>query len=284
MKIEIQNINFTYRSILTPPHRALSNISLDIEAGERLAIVGSSGSGKSTLVQHLNGLNKPDSGKILFDGEDVFATSGGALFLLKRRVGLVFQFPEVQLFEETVFQDVAFGPKNLGLSEKEIEQHVHSALNSVGMNDSVIFDRSPFELSGGERRRVALAGVLAMNPEVLVLDEPTVGLDRRSSEQVEQIIESFDHARKTVIFVSHNMDFVAKLAKRIVVMHKGSILFDGGKKQLFENDSILKKAGLQMPRLPVCMKRLGSLGLDVRSDIYSIEEAREEIMKARDGI
>lgn len=281
MRIEIHHIFFTYRSILAPPHEALRDVSLSVEPGERLAIVGSSGSGKSTLVQHLNGLNKPESGHILFNGEDLQKKKGGSKARdLRKRVGLVFQFPEIQLFEETVFQDVSYGPKNMGMSESEIEQHVFSALAAVGLDDEAYRKRSPFQLSGGERRRVALAGILAMDPEVLVLDEPTVGLDRRASDQVEKIVQSYSAKQKTVIFVSHNMEFVARVAERIVVMHQGRIIFDGPKNDLFGQVSVLNQAGLLMPQISLCLRRLAKMGLDIRTDVYTLEEAETEIWKA----
>jgi energy-coupling factor transport system ATP-binding protein len=282
LHLRCDHISFTYSSLLAPPHQALTDVSLSISEGEILGIVGASGSGKTTLIQHFNGLFKPTSGRLFVDDVDIHV-SGFDQHALRRRVGLVFQFPEIQLFEETVFQDISFGPRQLGLSAEEIESRVRSALSQVGLDEPVFRFRSPFQLSGGERRRVALAGVLAMEPEILVLDEPTVGLDRRASLLVEEIIRAYHASGKTVVFVSHNLDFVSRLAERIVVMHRGRILFDDGKIDLFRRDKILKQTGLAMPQVPAFMTELARKGFSVRMDVYTVEEAKEEIKRLAEG-
>jgi len=276
LRLLCDHVSYTYTSLLTPSRQALEDVCLEINEGGILAIVGASGSGKTTLIQHFNGIFRPSAGRILADGRDIHA-AGFDLHALRRRLGLVFQFPEIQLFEETVFQDVAFGPGRLGIPEDEIEGRVRSALSCVGLDFAMFRERSPFGLSGGERRRVALAGVLAMEPEVLVLDEPTVGLDRRASLKVEEIIRGYHDRGKTVVFVSHNMDFVARLADRIVVMHHGRILFDGGRAELFRDEAILHEAGLDMPQVPRFMRDFAKRGAAVRTDVFTVEEAKKEL-------
>jgi len=276
LKIEFKEVSFEYRSSLLPTHQALEQISFQIGPGEIVAIVGPSGSGKTTLLQHLNGLLSPTSGQILIDDQDLH-TQPKLIQQIRRRIGVAFQFPEIQLFEETVFEDVAFGPKNLGEDEAKVEQSVRSALKLVRLNYNQYEDRSPFHLSGGEQRRVALAGILAMNPDVLVLDEPTVGLDRASSDCVMQVIQTFRASGKTVIFVSHNMDLVATLADRILVLENGKITFDGSRPDLFSNNKILVRAALTHPQVVSWMQSLAEKGLPVRTDVYSIPDAKAEM-------
>ena len=262
-----------------PTHQALENVSFQIGSGEVVAIVGPSGSGKTTLLQHLNGLFRPASGRILINEQDLHSDNM-LLQQIRKRIGVAFQFPEIQLFEETVFEDVAFGPKNLDLSDSEIDENVRTALSMVNLDYESYKSRSPFYLSGGERRRVALAGILAMNPDVLVLDEPTVGLDRASSDCVIQLIETFRSSRKTVIFVSHNMDLVAALADRILVLEEGKITYSGSRQNLFSNDAIISRAALKKPQVFAFMQSLAKKGLDVRIDIYTVHEAKAEIKRA----
>jgi energy-coupling factor transport system ATP-binding protein len=276
--IEIENVYFQYSSSLYPSHTALRDISLSINAGESLAIVGASGSGKTTLIQHFNGLLQPSQGRVLIDCRNL-ADPYINLHKIRSRLGLVFQFPEYQLFEETVYNDVAFGPKNSGINDDEVDLCVRKSLKCVGLDYEKFYNRSPFNLSGGEKRRVAIAGVLSMEPEVLVLDEPTVGLDWKSARLVEDIILNYQKLNKTVIFVSHDMDLVARLARKIVVMKQGRIIFNGLKESLFENEALLKDAGLVLPRVCRFMKNLRKKRIDVRMNVFSVEEAKEEIRR-----
>ena len=258
------------------PVKALNNISLVIPDGQFIGLIGHTGSGKSTFVQHLNGLMKATSGNIYFNGEDI-DTEGYDKKLLRSKVGLVFQYPEHQLFETDVFADVCFGPKNLGLSKKEVELRAYEALKLVGLEDEYFY-QSPFDLSGGQKRRVAIAGVLAMKPEVLVLDEPTAGLDPKGRDEIlDQISKLKKETGITVILVSHSMDDVAKYVDRIVVMNKGSILFDDIPKEVFKHFEELEQIGLAAPQITYIMKNLRDHGYDVGKDITTVDEAKEEI-------
>ncbi len=252
---------------------------MEVRAGECVALVGASGSGKTTLIQHLNGLLRPDSGSVRIDGMDL-SDPETDLIAIRKRIGLVFQFPESQLFEETVFEDVAFGPKNLGFSAPEVEAHVRSALERVGLDPERSRTQSPFHLSGGEKRRAAIAGVLAMNPEMLALDEPTAGLDWQGGRRVETILSGCRGLGGTVLFVSHDMDLVGRLAERVIVMESGRIVFDGGKSDLFRNEEILVRAGLTLPSVSRAMASFREKGIPVRSDVFTMEEAREELRRA----
>lgn len=278
LKVEFKQVSFEYRSSLMPVHRALERVSFKIGAGEIVAIVGPSGSGKTTLLQHLNGLLRPTSGRIFIDDQDLHS-SAGLLQQIRRRIGVVFQFPEIQLFEERVAQDVAFGPKNIGMTGAELDQHVQSALQMVGLDLNKYKDRSPFHLSGGEKRRVAIAGILAMNPEILVLDEPTVGLDQSSTDCIVRVIRTYQSSGKTVIFVSHNIDLVAELSDRILVLEEGRVTFDGSCPDLFSNDAVLERAALRLPQIVAWMRSLVRRGLAVRTDVYSIQEAKAEMRR-----
>jgi energy-coupling factor transport system ATP-binding protein len=280
LRIEFKQISFEYRSSLMPTHRALQGVSLQIGPGEVVAIVGPSGSGKTTLLQHLNGLLVPTSGEILIDGQNLHSESR-LLQQIRRRIGVAFQFPEIQLFEETVFEDVAFGPKNLGTVQSALEKDVRSALKLVRLDYDQFRNRSPFNLSGGEKRRVALAGILAMNPEVLALDEPTVGLDRASSDCVVQVIRTYRSSGKTVIFVSHNMDLVGALADRVLVLENGKITFEGSRPDLFSDDAILSRAALTRPHVMTWMQFLSKKGWPVRTDLYTIPDARNEMNRVK---
>jgi energy-coupling factor transport system ATP-binding protein len=256
---------------------------MDIPPGVRLALVGASGSGKTTLIQLLNGLLRPTSGSVFVDGTDLSHPKTD-LYAIRRRIGLVFQFPESQLFEETVFEDVAFGPKNLGHSRDEVKAHVRSALERVGLDPERYGNQSPFHLSGGEKRRAAIAGVLAMDPEMLVLDEPTAGLDWESGLRIEAILSDYHRLGRTVLFVTHDMDLVGRLADRIVVLEKGKTGFEGGKSELFQAEGgILARAGLTTPAVFDAMRSFRGKGLPVRTDVFTIEEAKEELRKAAGG-
>ena len=276
MPIIIDKVSHIYGEDTAMPVKALNNISLVIPDGQFIGLIGHTGSGKSTLVQHLNGLMKATSGNIYFNGEDIDA-EGYDKKLLRSKVGLVFQYPEHQLFETDVFADVCFGPKNLGLSQKEVELRAYEALKLVGLEDEYFY-QSPFDLSGGQKRRVAIAGVLAMKPEVLVLDEPTAGLDPKGRDEIlDQISKLKKETGITVILVSHSMDDVAKYVDRIIVMNKGSVLFDDMPKEVFKHYEELEQIGLAAPQITYIMKDLRDHGYDVGKDITTVDEAKEEI-------
>ena len=264
-------------------HTAIENINFQAEKGEFIGFIGHTGSGKSTLIQHLNGLIKPTSGKVLFDGEDIYA-SKERTHAIRFKIGLVFQYPEYQLFEETVYKDIAFGPKNMKLSEEEIDTRVREAAAFVNVTEEQL-QKSPFELSGGQKRRVAIAGVIAMRPEVLILDEPTAGLDPRGCEEIiENIKEYHDKMNSTVIMVSHSMEDVAKNADRIVVLNQGHIAMDGTPGEVFKRGSELEEIGLALPGVTKIMQRLKQLGLPVNDAVYTTEQAENEILKLRGGM
>ncbi|MCG8608521.1 ATP-binding cassette domain-containing protein [bacterium] len=273
MILQIENLCFRYKSIGAAERMVLRDINLRIEEGEFLAIVGASGSGKTTLMQHLTGLLKPDSGRILIDGEDLWKAPKN-LTQIRRRIGLVFQFPETQLFEETVFEDVAFGPKNLGLRDSELESRVSQALQAVGINFERFRGRVPFHLSEGEKRRVAIAGTLAMQPECLVLDEPTAGLDPSGIQAMIETLQAFHSAVKTVLLISHNLDLVASLVTRVIVLGEGQVRFDGSTAELFRNLTWLRTAGLSFPRILAVTAVLKQMGLLQSTDIFSVEELK----------
>ncbi len=257
---------------------ALRNVSLEIEDGELVGIIGPSGSGKSTLVQHFNGLLKPDSGKVYVDGVDL-TLKDTQLRPIRQKVGMVFQYPEHQLFGETVLEDVGFGPQNIGLSDDEVVQRVQEALAYVGLDFASIKDQSPFELSGGQKRRVAIAGVLAMRPSVLILDEPTAGLDPEGREEILAEIRQLHNDGITVVLVTHSMEDVARLASRLIVMDQGAVALDGTPVEVFGQAARLKELGLGLPEITELMHELKANGLDVRTDILTVPEAEEEIIR-----
>ena len=258
---------------------ALSDVSLEIEAGEFVGLIGPTGSGKSTLVQHFNGLILPSSGKVYVDGVDL-AKKDTQLRLIRQKVGLVFQYPEHQLFGETILEDVGFGPRNGGLSDDEVVERVREALAYVGLDYEALKDRSPFELSGGQKRRVAIAGVLAMRPSVLILDEPTAGLDPEGREEILGEIKRLHKERGiTVILVTHSMEDVARLVDRLIVMERGSIALDGTPVEVFGQVARLKKMGLGVPEITELMHELKARGLDVNTDILTVAKAEEEIIR-----
>lgn len=277
MSIEIKNLNYIYGKESPFEKQALNNISLNINDGEFIGLIGHTGSGKSTFVQHLNRLIKPTSGTIYVDGIDINSDKV-SLKDLRQKIGLVFQYPEHQLFEMTVFKDVAFGPTNMGLSKEEIARRVKSALNKVGLIDEDLYDKSPYELSGGQKRRVAIAGVLAMEPKVLILDEPTAGLDPKGRDEIlNEIKKLHEESDITIILVSHSMEDIARYVNRIVVMDKGKIKLDGTAKEVFKNIEKLESMGLAVPQVTYLMKALKEAGLDIKEDAITVLEAYEAI-------
>lgn len=278
MPLILDHVNYVYGGDTELAVHALSDVNLVIPDGQFIGLIGHTGSGKSTLVQHLNGLLKPTSGAIYFNGEDIHDSDYDKK-KLRSKVGLVFQYPEHQLFEIDAFSDVCFGPKNLGLSKKETELRAYAALKQVGLEDEYFY-QSPFDLSGGQKRRVAIAGVLAMKPDILVLDEPTAGLDPKGRDEIlDQIAKLHEEMGITVILVSHSMEDVAKYVERIIVMNKGSILYDDVPKKVFAHYKELEKVGLAAPQVTYIMQALRGKGLPVNTEVTTIPEARDEIMR-----
>lgn len=278
MSIILDKVSHIYEPDTEMAVIALKNINLVIPDGQFIGIIGHTGSGKSTLVQHLNGLMKATSGNIYYNGQDIDDQDFDKKNL-RSNVGLVFQYPEHQLFETDVFSDVCFGPKNLGLSEKEVQLRAYEALKLVGLEDECFY-QSPFELSGGQKRRVAIAGVLAMKPQVLILDEPTAGLDPKGRDEIlEQIAKLKKETGITVILVSHSMDDVAKYVDRIIVMNKGNVMFDDVPKEVFKHYNELEEIGLAAPQVTYIMKKLREGGYNVSDDVTTIDEAKEEIIR-----
>lgn len=284
MIMKIENLNYIYNENTPFEKKALDNINLEINQGEFIGLIGHTGSGKSTLVQHLNGLVKPTSGRIIIDGVDITEKKSN-LKEIRQKVGLVFQYPEHQLFEETIYKDIAFGPKNLGLSKEEVEERVKESMEQVGMDFETLKDRSPFELSGGQKRRVAIAGVIAMHPKILVLDEPTAGLDPRGRDEVlGEILKIYKKRNITVILVSHNMEDIAKLVNRILVMDKGKLAMDNTPLEIFKRSDELKKIGLGIPQITEFMKRFyekqkKTKKIDNTDIVLTVEEAKEKILE-----
>ncbi len=277
MSIVIEHLNYVYMQGGPYETRALDDVSLTIHDGEFIGLIGHTGSGKSTLVQHLNGLILPTSGKITVDGMDL-AEKGTDRRAIRRRVGLVFQYPENQLFEETVAKDIAFGPKNLGLGEEEIDRRVRTAMRRVALDYDKLAQRSVFELSGGQMRRVAIAGVLAMEPQTLVLDEPCAGLDPRGREEVLGLISDLHReSGATIVMVSHSMDDVAALAERVIVMNHGKVAMDGTPREIFSCGEELRAIGLDVPQAVELAQKLREKGFDVPEGIYKIEEVRAAV-------
>ena len=278
MAIILDHVNYIYDADPAMAQAALSDINLKIEDGQFIGLIGHTGSGKSTLVQHLNGLMTPTSGRIFFNGKDIHDTDFDRK-ALRSKVGLVFQYPEHQLFEADVFSDVCFGPKNLGLTKKETELLAYEALKQVGLEDTYFY-QSPFDLSGGQKRRVAIAGVLAMKPEVLILDEPTAGLDPRGRDEILGLISSLHEGTgMTVILVSHSMEDVANYVERIIVMNKGSVAYDDVPRNVFRHYMELEQIGLAAPQVTYVMQELRAAGFPVSVDATTVNEARDEILK-----
>ncbi len=279
MAIILDHVSYIYDAETAMAHAALSDVSLQIPDGQFIGLIGHTGSGKSTLIQHLNGLIKPSSGNVYYNGADINDKEYNRK-MLRAKVGLVFQYPEHQLFEENCFKDVCFGPKNLGLSEKETSLRAYEALKQVGLPDEYFY-QSPFDLSGGQKRRVAVAGVLAMKPEVLILDEPTAGLDPQGREEILGLISRLhDEIGITIILVSHSMDDVANYVDRIIVMDKGRVKYDDEPKKVFCHYKELEKIGLAAPQVTYVVQELASAGIPVNTNATTIDEATVEIMKA----
>lgn len=284
MSIKIENVSYKYM-IGTPFEKlALDNVNLEISDGEFIGLIGHTGSGKSTLIQQLNGLLKPTTGSIYIN--DKCITSKNADFKkVRQEIGLVFQYPEHQLFEETVYKDISFGPMNLGLSEHEILNRAKRALNIVGMDYEKYKDVSPFDLSGGQKRRVAIAGVLAMEPKVLILDEPTAGLDPKGRDEILSKINALHKEYKmTIILVSHSMEDVAKLADRLIVMHKGKNIMSGSPREIFMKIDELEEIGLGVPQVTYLLRELKRRGFNIREDIITVEEAKNELIRLIGGV
>ena len=279
MSLILDHVNYVYGEDTALAVHALKDINLVIPDGQFIGLIGHIGSGKSTLVQHLNGLMRPTSGAIYYNGEDIHDKDYEKK-KLRSKVGLVFQYPEHQLFEIDVFKDVCFGPKNLGLSQKEAELRAYAALKQVGLGDEYFY-QSPFDLSGGQKRRVAIAGVLAMKPEILILDEPTAGLDHKGRDEIlDQIAKLKEETGITVILVSHSMEDVAKYVERIIVMNRGSVLYDDEPRQVFQHYKELEQVGLAAPQVTYIMQALARQGMEVDTAVTTIKEAEQEILRA----
>ncbi len=277
MSIRLENVNYIYSPDSAFKKQALKNINLEIHDGEFIGLIGHTGSGKSTLIQHLNGLIKATDGRIYYNDTDIYEPKFN-LRGLRALVGLVFQYPEHQLFEVTVFKDVCFGPKNLGLSQEECEKRAKAALELVGLKEKY-WQKSPFELSGGQKRRAAIAGVLAMEPEVLILDEPTAGLDPKGRNDIlNQIAKLHKERKMTVILVSHSMEDVARYVDRLIVMNRGQVFMDGTPKDVFARYEDLERIGLAAPQVTYVMHRLKQMGYDIATDAMTVEEAKQQIL------
>ena len=280
MSIKIENLTHVYMPKTPFEKKALDNVNLTIEDGEFLALIGHTGSGKSTLIQHLNGLLEPSSGRILVDEVDI-TSKEVKLSNIRKKIGLVFQYPEYQLFEETIEKDVAFGPNNLGLSSEEVSSRVKKSMEMVGLDYETYKDVSPFDLSGGQKRRVAIAGVIAMEPKVLILDEPTAGLDPKGRDDIlDQIKILHEKYKMTIVLVSHSMEDVGKLAERIVVMNGGKIELLGKPSEIFKEVEILERIGLAVPQVTYLMRALREKGFDVSDEVFTVEKGTVEILKA----
>ena len=281
--IKAENVNYIYQQGMPFERQALYDVNIEIEDGSLVALIGHTGSGKSTLIQHFNALVKPTSGKIIINGIDVTAPKAD-LRLVRKTVGLVFQYPEHQLFEETVYKDIAFGPKNMGFSDEEIDKRVRERAALVGLKEKHL-TRSPFDLSGGQKRRVAIAGVLAMNPKVLILDEPTAGLDPKGRDEILATIKKLHEENKEmiIIFVSHSMEDVAKTAERVIVMNDGHVEMQGTVAEVFAQAEHLQKIGLNVPQVTLLTDKLRLAGYDLPEHIYTVKYAADAIKKLIGG-
>lgn len=280
--LQTENLSYIYGEGTPFCVTALDKVNIEIEKGELVAVIGHTGSGKSTLMQQLNGLLKPTSGKVLLDGEDIHSSKSKTLET-RFRVGLCFQYPEYQLFENTVYDDIAFGPKNMGLSKEDVDKRVRTAAKYVGIPEHA-FKSHPFDLSGGEKRRVAIAGVISMEPEILILDEPTSGLDPRGREQILGLIKNYrEQTGKTVIIVSHSMDDVAKIATKVIVMNNANVEMSGTVPEVFENSDRLCEIGLSVPQITEVFVKLHNMGFPVNDKIYTTEQAFLELKKVLKG-
>ena len=281
--IKAENVNYIYQQGMPFERQALYDVNIEIEDGSLVALIGHTGSGKSTLIQHFNALVKPTSGKIIINGIDVTAPKAD-LRLVRKTVGLVFQYPEHQLFEETVYNDIAFGPKNMGFSDEKIDKRVRESAALVGLKEKHL-TRSPFDLSGGQKRRVAIAGVLAMNPKVLILDEPTAGLDPKGRDEILATIKKLHEENKEmiIIFVSHSMEDVAKTAERVIVMNDGHVEMQGTVAEVFAQAEHLQKIGLNVPQVTLLTDKLRLAGYDLPEHIYTVKYAADAIKKLIGG-
>ncbi len=280
--IRVENLTHIYSKDTPFVREAVKGVSFDAEKGEILGIIGHTGSGKSTLVQHLNGLIKPTEGKVIFCDKDIWDDKQ-SISQIRSKIGLVFQYPEYQLFDETVYKDIAFGPTNMGLEISEIDNNVRQAAKTVGISED-LFEKSPFDLSGGEKRRVAIAGILAMKPEVIVFDEPTAGLDPSGRNTIIDIIKGYrDENNATVIIISHSMEDMAQLADKLLVMNKGEKYMFGTPKEIFANREKLLACGLDVPMITKVILKLRDNGVDLPQDIITVQEAAEAILKLKGG-
>ena len=284
MSVIVKNLTYIYDEGMPFASKAIDDISFEIKDNDFVGLIGHTGSGKSTLIQHLNGLLKPSSGQILVNGFDI-TDKDLNLTEIRKRVGIVFQYPEYQLFEETVEKDIAFGPGNLGLDEEEISKRVRKSMEAVGLDYETYKDKSPFDLSGGQKRRVAIAGVIAMNPEVLILDEPTAGLDPGGRDEIFNLIKKLHRDNNiTIILSSHSMDDMAKLAQTIIVMNHGKIEFMGTPREVFTSHADrLREIGLDVPQVLELATKLRNKGFDIRPDVLTVEEIKDEILKVMRG-
>lgn len=279
MSIKIENLVHIYMPKSPFEKVALDNVNIEINDGEFVALIGHTGSGKSTLIQHMNGLLKPTSGRIIVDDEDITRV-GAKLTDIRKKVGLVFQYPEYQLFEESIEKDIEYGPRNLGLEQEEITRRVKTAMKMVGLDYETYRNKSPFDLSGGQKRRVAIAGVIAMEPKVLILDEPTAGLDPKGRDDIlAQIKTLHDEYKMTIILVSHSMEDVGKLAERIIVMNSGKVALEGTPAKVFKEVDTLEKIGLAVPQVTYLMRALKEKGFDVSDEVYTISQGKEELLR-----
>lgn len=279
MSIKIENLSYTYMPKTPFEKKALTDINCEFNDGEFIVLIGHTGSGKSTLIQHLNGLLKPTEGKIIIDGVDI-TEKKTKLTNIRKNIGLVFQYPEYQLFEETIEKDIEFGPRNLGLSQEEITKRVKRAMEMVGLDYDTYKNKSPFDLSGGQKRRVAIAGVVAMEPKVLILDEPIAGLDPKGRDDIlKQIRKLHDDYKTTTIMISHSMEDVAKIADRVVVMNQGSIILDGKVADVFKEVDTLEEIGLGVPQVTYLLRELRKKGFAISEDIYTIKDAKQAILE-----
>lgn len=279
MFIEVKDLSYIYMQGTPFEKKALDKINMEINKGDFISIIGHTGSGKSTLIQMLNGLLKPTSGTVYIDGVDIFSKKVN-LTDIRKEVGLVFQYPEYQLFEETIEKDISYGPCNLGLNEEEISNRVKESMNMVGLNYEKYKDKSPFNLSGGQKRRVAIAGILAMKPKVLILDEPAAGLDPRGREEILRSIKELNEKYNiTIILVSHSMEDVARFARSVIVMSEGKCILKGSKVEVFKEVELLESSGLSLPSVTYLISRLNKRGFNLRDDIYTVHELKEELMR-----
>lgn len=279
MSIKIENLMHTYMARTPFEKTALSDVNVTINDGEFIALIGHTGSGKSTLIQHMNGLLKPTSGRIIVDDVDITA-SGVKLSDIRKKIGLVFQYAEYQLFEETIEKDIMFGPKNLGLNDEEAIKRAKKSMDMVGLDYDTYKNKSPFDLSGGQKRRVAIAGVIAMEPKVLILDEPTAGLDPKGRDEIlSQISKLHKDYNMTIVLVSHSMEDVAKVADRILVMDDGKCILDGIPKEIFKEIDTLERVGLAVPKVTYLIRELNKKGFHLPDDIFTLEQAKKEILK-----